>query len=837
MSQELIIYNDIEPGLPSNSNLLSINAHGERDGRYTITIPDNVYIISPCVDDVQWSGLGYLSESSKNKKCNKMDYTDITAEGHPRCGDKVNIQNILKNLENLDDINSYQLYYSSQDVARLTRFKLNDFGDKQLAQFGEYNSDIQQSLSNKAMFRLFPKIKKGENMNELFKYICDQKTDIDDNEHNGCKRFCINGPGSIIKNAIYSGSHQSDERVYGRRLTMFEQSTGKRAQIVLKGDIDSILSYRVDDDPVGNEKVRIANANIPLEFEEKIVDKIDLKTIIFYYKNFGMDPFQNPNKTSWEKKDNVKPLIIFAASPCSGDIYSFPGRPYVIKSDKRYEELKEYISYDDIDNISRTKLKNYLKIFNQTKPEGKITKDSVSDLRERLKKFIENYNRDLFTQFGVKINRWLDPDDIYPQEHTIKKLPIEYDFINPRKDNKNIWDISDNNVEFFPLKYRNLEYEPSISTNLRSSTNIGSQNLNIPRGYAINSWKGRHRVYENVLKQNPCYNKRPKLNEIINDHRAVINRTKRNITSNIEAKNEVELCNTLAKIGLGVGSRLIYVIGDGHNSNNTHNYSRNPIIATSVCCSKDDKLTLTSDYLDKLEKNILPHEYDYRYFLKMISELSKISDYKGYINSGFYSKDESIKDEQFYDYNYVMLTEIVNIENNLITLKIPYYVVKSEKNSFNNLSNEVFDDFVALSTLYNLRESFSQEKKSIFGEKGRVTESIINVHPAILNNCYWNINEDLIKLFRDGEKNITRREAFKKMNALKPRYLGTARNARESLRVAKNVGNNTDHNTLANNHEGGFIDRKIQHLENYIINNGFYYLPKFILDDIENLEQ
>lgn len=60
-SLELMIPHDDPIGVPSNSNLITIAAHGRRTGNELIKVPDNVYIISPFVWMI-YHGLGIIGK-------------------------------------------------------------------------------------------------------------------------------------------------------------------------------------------------------------------------------------------------------------------------------------------------------------------------------------------------------------------------------------------------------------------------------------------------------------------------------------------------------------------------------------------------------------------------------------------------------------------------------------------------------------------------------------------------------------------------------------------------------------------------------------------------------
>jgi hypothetical protein len=77
-SQELIVSNTDSIGFPPNSNVLWIDSHGARKGNQILIVPDNVYIISPCKDDVSWSeNQSYSSQKSHVLASNKKDSENI----------------------------------------------------------------------------------------------------------------------------------------------------------------------------------------------------------------------------------------------------------------------------------------------------------------------------------------------------------------------------------------------------------------------------------------------------------------------------------------------------------------------------------------------------------------------------------------------------------------------------------------------------------------------------------------------------------------------------------------------------------------------------------------
>ena len=86
MEQELMIPHTDPIGLPSNANLITVVAHGEREGMELIQVPDNVYIISPCTDDISWSRGYWLGTNEHQiKACNRLDYQDLGGALDNRC--------------------------------------------------------------------------------------------------------------------------------------------------------------------------------------------------------------------------------------------------------------------------------------------------------------------------------------------------------------------------------------------------------------------------------------------------------------------------------------------------------------------------------------------------------------------------------------------------------------------------------------------------------------------------------------------------------------------------------------------------------------------------------
>ena len=197
-------------GVPPNSNLITISAHGARHGDKIIKVPDNVYIISPCMDDLSWSRYYWLgSRDDHIKACNKLDYQDLGGALDDRC-----LVDQLTRFEKMalysNKGNLYE-YYPVEDVRMIEE---NEDYSK-----SAQNNSLIRNTTDKALNYIFPSLTKGADMNVIFQDICRTGSNFKTDQ---CTRFCVNGPGTYVKNQTYSGSYQPNERVYGSKVVIFK---------------------------------------------------------------------------------------------------------------------------------------------------------------------------------------------------------------------------------------------------------------------------------------------------------------------------------------------------------------------------------------------------------------------------------------------------------------------------------------------------------------------------------------------------------------------------------------------------------------------------------------
>lgn len=660
-SHELIVYHEDDPGLPKDSNLLYITAHGERKGKETIIVPNNIYIILPCVDDYQYSSsVENISYSDLVKTCNRLDGPEnIEKEGLDRC------------IDGIDD--------------------------------PVINRNIQKMASDKAIYDLFPKIKDEQNINDLFKNMCSSTSDKYPNASNGCNRFCINGPGTLIKNQIFGGSYHATERVYGSRLTMYQRKTEEKFQIILQGYLDK---KREEEDPEGYAKVQEAIKVLSPEFKQRIIKNIDLKKILFYYTNFGITPFQHPNINLTENDKIIKkhPLVIFLGDPCAAD------KKWGLGIDAQYIINRQLQITGRNGRRKRRMLTD--KIHSWIGSSHNTFVQNISDIEKADKPFTIDNN---------------------PDQVIFKGWPSLISSIIP---------------------YENPSEFHIIDTGLRSSTDMHTSSVHIPIGiHKPNApWRSSRTIYKEFFTENPCNRKRPKLNEFLYDHRSIINRTKRNITSNINAKIEVELCNKLAKVGLGVGSKLFYVntIDVSNKSNKSKKIGNKNDIFISLPYRSGNISKPIGWYTELSDgyKGFLDH-YDYNFFLHNIKGDNKIT------------------------WDFIMLTEIKSIEKNVIGLSYRDKVFNSSISIYGgNKSDEdmkteyLGQKITELAAQYYMTPDFAKSDETLYGMVGIVTDSIVNFPVEILNNCFWKPNTKLIDLSSDGKKNISGKEAYKQLSSV-----------------------------------------------------------------------
>ena len=308
-------------------------------GNELIQVPDNVYIISPCMDDLSWSKTYWMGGLDENiKACNKLDYENLGGALDNRCL-----------VDQLTPFERMALYsnkgYLSDNYSVESIRRISTKGNYGTAQ--KYNSLIRNT-TDKALMYEFPKLTPGIDMNKVFQDVCHRgsnnfKTD-------GCTRFCVNGPGTYVKNQTFSGSYLATERLYGSKIRYFKHSTGETVEVILKGRDSNNGKKKAD--PEGWKKVEEAVKSASQELKDKVINNTTLTDILFYYKNFGIKAFKNPktNVLSRDKQDNLiqntEPLLIFLGDPCRADVSVGLGgaEKYFIdftlkKSDKQYNEL------------------------------------------------------------------------------------------------------------------------------------------------------------------------------------------------------------------------------------------------------------------------------------------------------------------------------------------------------------------------------------------------------------------------------------------------------------------------------------------------------------------
>ena len=332
-SLELMIPHSDPIGVPSNSNLITVIAHGSRQGNELIQVPDNVYIISPCMDDLSWARRYWMGgEDEQIKACNKLDYQNLGGALDKRCL-----------VDQLSPFERKAIYsnkgYSSDNYSVESSYK-KKVGTAQ-------NNSLVRNTTDKALMYEFPKLTRGIDMNKVFQDVCHRgsnnfKTD-------GCTRFCVNGPGTYVKNQKFSGAYQTTERLYGAKIRYFKHSTGETVEVILKGRDSKNGKKKAD--PEGWKKVEEAVKSASQELKDKVINYTTLTDILFYYKNFGIKAFKNP-KTHVSGRDksnniiqNTDPLLIFLGDPCRADVSVGLGgtEKYFIdftlkKSDKQYNE-------------------------------------------------------------------------------------------------------------------------------------------------------------------------------------------------------------------------------------------------------------------------------------------------------------------------------------------------------------------------------------------------------------------------------------------------------------------------------------------------------------------
>ena len=699
VEQELMIPHTDPIGLPSNANLITVVAHGVREGMELIQVPDNVYIISPCTDDLSWSRFYWLgSKEDQIKACNRLDYQDLGGASDDRC--------LVDQLTRLEKMllysNSSKLYeyYPVEQVRRMIHESKYDWGSAQ-------NNSLLRNTSDKALQYEFTNLTAGTDMNRVFQKICGGGTNFKTGK---CTRLCVNGPGTYVKNQSYSGSYQPSERVYGSKIRYFKNSTGENVEVILRG---TLHKRKKEVDPEGYKKVEEAMAKASPELENKIIDRCSLASILFYYKNFGIEAFKNPNEPVIRKNrseeevnkqiKNYEPLIIFLGNPCRADPLLGIG-----------DNTKIFLDFND-----------------------KKSNEHYNELQMEMRRWFN----DISTRSGysnvISIN-------YLPETHTIRRLDgLKRDIKKHYSDQLSLMINNDENI-----------HRPSA---LRTSTNITTDRVSVrgPNSHLYNDSR-------EVLLESPCTRTRPRLNEYMTDVRSQKIRIKRNITSNVTARNEIYLCDQLKKIGITVGSRIAIVL-------KLSGSQESPELMDSSIANKRDDIIFTSreDGKINLVENYesIRNKYSYNYFIKNLNELiQKRNKIRNQTQRRRKKKSTRKKGQRFSYRDYVqwdcvIFTELRGIENNALVLglnKFSKEFIKGTKEELNICLNAILKK-------YNIPNSSNIPKNTEYGNIGRQSESLYNMPPSILNYCYWYIDNVLTDTFTQQDKTIERRDAYKEV--------------------------------------------------------------------------
>ena len=720
-SLELMIPHNDPIGVPPTSNLITVVAHGAREGNELIQVPDNVYIISPCMDDISWGRRYWLgSREDQIKACNRLDYENLGGALDDIC-----LVDQLTPFERMA-LYSNKGYLSDKYSVESIR-RISTKGMYGIAQ----NNSLIRNTTDKALMYEFPNLTRDIDMNKVFQDICDRgsnnfKTD-------GCTRFCVNGPGTYIKNQTYSGAYQEVERLYGAKIRYFKNTTGETVEVILKGVLNSEKKIV---DPEGWKKVKEAVKAAGQELTDKIIQKTTLADILFYYKNFGIEAFRNPTThVSGEDKpnrqiQNREPLIIFLGDPCRADKSLGLGN-----NEKYYIDfaLKSDAQYTDVLDETHGWFRDH-NIF-----PGQSTIIKIDYLSE-------NFNNTHYVPGLIDTGEWRDSTD------------------------KSIKNMIQNNSKRRP-------------TSLRSSTNIATDYVSM-RGDNSRRFPDTNLV----LLESPCTRTRPRLNEYMTDVRSKEIRIKRNITSNVIARNEIYLCEQLKKLGLGVGSRLAIVLklSDIPELEVREQYSRYMDYADILPpeeANNRNNIILTEN--DELVENYssIKNKYNYKWFIKKTKELIDIRNTERLKQNQIKKKSKRKKTRKktkgsefsysdYVQWDCVIFTEIRGIENNALVLGIKKShrtFIKGNESEFNlcieSLINKEYD-------IPN--RNVNTFKYTNYGDLGYQSHSLFNIPLSILNYCYWDIDEKLVN-FSSEEKPISREDAHNRVlsrNIKSPKYAG-----------------------------------------------------------------
>jgi hypothetical protein len=356
------------------------------------------------------------------------------------------------------------------------------------------------SILTKKIFVKLNSLEQGDNINDVFRWGCNSTTDSSgEPASEACQRYCVNGPGSKIKNMSFSGSHTPTERYYGSRLKFFENASGKITDMPFDSSKNT-KKWR-DIDQEGAEKVLEAIENATDDFKKRIIKGlVSFEEILFFYKNLGVIPFQNfsPDDDIFSAKGEIceDPLIIFTGNACRADSYMELG-------------------------------------FSDTE-EKFLRQSEYSDL-EKVEELIEGF--------------------FYPNHYARSLNEI---YLIPPRSSIYLGRFTEDKVRQLAIKdFAKKKYSSRVSPSLRTSTNVGQEH-SWKRSPTKDDRGMTYFVPE--YYDNPCSSSRPRLNEYIDDIRSLQNRKMRNITSNSAGKKENEICEILASLGLSVGSKLAIVI-------------------------------------------------------------------------------------------------------------------------------------------------------------------------------------------------------------------------------------------------------------------------------------
>ena len=311
-------------------------------------------------------------------------------------------------------------------------------------------------------------------------------------------------------------------------------------------------------------------------------------------------------------------------------------------------------------------------------------------------------------------------------------------------------------------------------SSLRTSTNITTDHLTVtgPNNDLYNDKR-------EVLLESPCTRTRPRLNEYMTDVRSQKTRIKRNITSNVVARNEVYLCEQLKELGLGVGSRLAIVLklskipeleitktpDDG-----TSRYTEYPdLLPPSEANNRNNIVLITEeDYNIDLAENYqsIRNKYDYNYFIENTNELVDIRTKKKQQNlvkrkkTRKKGKTITFRYSDYIQWDCVIFTEIRGIENNSLVLGIKKH---SAKSIVNGNHRDLDLCLAAFGNAFNIPEKNLEIINTNYGEWGFQSYSLFNISPSILNFCYWEIDKELTDFTHGEKKTISRTDAYREL--------------------------------------------------------------------------